>query len=98
MFKVAPYRFSSVPWVGQLLKNTRVTKLGFVFKMSRDGDLSYYLTTRGNIRVYDGIRCKSLSILFTYVQYYDLKEKLKRAPSPLLPVVFVHSVERRPQN
>ena len=74
MFKGAPYGLICVLCVGQLLKYeyTRVNKFGFVFKMSRHGNLSYYLTIRGNITVYVGFRCKRLSFL-VHLQYNDLK-------------------------
>jgi hypothetical protein len=67
------------PLDGAALNSTRVTKIGFVFKMNRYGDLSYYLTVRGNVTVCVGFRCKHLSLLFL-LQYNDFRNNVQTCP------------------
>jgi hypothetical protein len=79
MFIHAPYWFKGAPWVGQLLTEYRVIKLGSVFKMCRWEGFAHYLAVRGNIIVYATFCWNHLS-LFLHLQHKDFKKMFKCAP------------------
>jgi hypothetical protein len=75
------------PGLGTFQHKTGATKMGFVFKMSRHGEFTYYLTIRGNIIEYIAFCCNNLSFL-VYLQYQHFKKMFKCVPlSPLLYVI-----------
>jgi len=80
MFKRGSYWFKGAPWLGQLLTEYRIIKLGSVFKMCKREVFSHYLAVRGNIIVYVTFCWNRLS-LFLHLQF---KKKCSNVPpSPL---------------
>ena len=67
--------FKGAPWVGIFQRNTAVSKIVFVFKMSRCRQFAYCLTVSGNIEVY--FACLQSSVQLCFIYNIRFKKKFK---------------------